>query len=345
LLIPILFSGFVALLLSPLVKLLKHYYVPRSISSFVLLGLLVAPFLWLSAELVEPAQRWAKLLPKASVELNQKLDTLSKEFAIQQKQAQTQAIEAKKEEEGFSFFGLFSSPEPEPVVNEEDNVNTVEKRLKQGSIELVIDILRNAPFILAQFLASLILTLFLLIYGPSVFEAIKSFPQITNKKELESIVNQVQKVLSKYIVTISAINFLLGALTAAIFTLLDIQDAILWGVLVGLFNFVPYVGSVLSVSILLLAGVVQFGFSSLAFMPAGLFLIINMLESQVLTPMVLGTKMQLNPLVIILWLLVLGWMWGILGVLLAVPILVCIKLTLERLNVLTHWLSFIEAKS
>ena len=79
-------------------------------------------------------------------------------------------------------------------------------------------------------------------------------------------------------------------------------------------------------------------------MPAGVFLSINLLESQFVTPMVLGTKMQLNPLVIILWLFFLGWLWGIAGVLLAVPILVSIKLTLERLDILSHWVTFIEAK-
>ena len=81
LLIPILFSGFVALLLSPPVKLLKTFYIPRVISSFFLLALLVAPFTFLATELVEPAQKWAQLLPKISVELNQKI-TNSIDFLI-----------------------------------------------------------------------------------------------------------------------------------------------------------------------------------------------------------------------------------------------------------------------
>jgi len=353
LIIPILFSGFIALLLSPLVKVLKSFHVPRTISSFVLLAMLVAPFSFLATNLVEPAQKWAQLLPKVSVKLNQQINTISEEFANQKQQAEAEEAaksaagkSTKEEDSGFSFFGLFSSdkPEPEPEKPQAEDENTVEKRIKQGGIELVIEWLSSAPMFLAQCFGCLILILFLLIYGPSVFIAIRSFPHIPDKRKFDAIVYEVQKVLSKYIATISVINFFLGATTALAFFLIGIDDPILWGVLVGLLNFVPYVGSLISFAILILAGSVQFGFTLVAIMPACVFLSINLLESQFVTPMVLGTKMQLNPLVIILWLFFLGWLWGIAGVLLAVPILVCIKLTLERLDILGHWLTFIEAK-
>ena len=345
LIIPILFSGFIALLLSPLVKLLKSFYIPRTISSFILLAMLVAPFTFLASELVEPAQKWAKLLPKISVELNQQINTISEEFATQKQQAVAAAAAKNKQESSFSIFDLFSSDKPEPVKANLHDENTVEKRLKQGGIELMIQGLSSAPIFLAQCFGCLILILFLLIYGPAVYLATKNFPQIADKEKIDAIVYQVQKVLSKYIATISAINFFLGATTALAFKLLGVDDPILWGAFVGLLNFVPYIGSVISIAVLTLVGSVQFGFTPLAILPASVFLSINILESQFLTPMILGTKMQLNPLVTILWLFFLGWLWGMVGVLLAVPILVCIKLTLEQLKVLSHWITFIEAKS
>jgi len=344
LIIPILFSGFIALLLSPLVTLLRSFYIPRTVSAFVLLSLLVTPFTFLATELVEPAQKWAQLLPKISVELNQQINTISDEFTSQKQQVEAEAAAKNKEDSSFSFFGLFSRNNPPPVKSDPQDDNVVEKHLKQGGIELMIEGLSSAPIFLAQCFGCLILILFLLIYGPALFVAIRSFPHISDKKKLDAIVYEVQKVLSKYITTISIINFLLGASTALAFAILGLDDPILWGALVSLLNFVPYIGSVISMVILTLVGSVQFGFTLLALMPAGVFLGINILESQFFTPMVLGTKMQLNPLVVILWLFFLGWLWGIVGVLLAVPILVCIKLTLERLNVLTHWLTFIEAK-
>lgn len=343
--IPILFSGFIALLLSPSVKLLKTFYIPRAVSSVVLLALLVAPFTFLASELVEPAQKWAQLLPKITVQLNQKIDTLSNEFDNKKQQAEAEVAADKRKQEGFSFFGLFSNDKPTTKQLTNTNDNSVEKHIKQGGIELLISGLSSAPIFLAQCFGCLILILFLLIYGPSVYLAARSFPHIANKKKLDSIVYEVQKVLSKYIITISVINFILGAITAVTFALLGLDDPILWGALVGLLNFVPYVGSAISIVILTLVGSVQFGLTFFALAPACAFLCVNVLESQLLTPMVLGTKMQLNPLVTILWLFFLGWLWGMLGVLLAVPILVSIKLTLERLNLLTHWVAFIEAKA
>jgi len=345
LIIPILFSGFIALLLSSPVKLLKTFYIPRAISSFILLALLVAPFTFLASELIEPAQKWAQLLPKITVQLNKKIDTISDEFASQKQLAEAEGTAKNSENESFSFFGLFSNDKQKPKKSAEIDENTVEKHIKQGGIELIIDGLSSAPMFLAQCFGCLILILFLLIYGPSVYIATRSFPQIANKKKLDSIAYEIQKVLSKYIVTISIINFILGATTAVALALLGLDDPILWGALVSLLNFVPYVGSAISIAILTLVGSVQFGLTLIALVPAGVFLCINVVESQWLTPMVLGTKMQLNPLVTILWLFFLGWLWGMLGVLLAVPILVCMKLTLERFNILSHWVSFIEAKA
>ena len=161
---------------------------------------------------------------------------------------------------------------------------------------------------------------------------------------MASIANKIQQVLSRYIVTISVINALLGMVTALAFSIAGVEDALLWGVLVALFNFVPYVGSLISVSILCLAGLVQYEPSLLAMLPASIFLGINIIESQFITPTVLGNKMNVNPLVIIFWLSILGWMWGILGVLLAVPMLVCIKLILGETGMAPHWAKLIEAK-
>ena len=140
------------------------------------------------------------------------------------------------------------------------------------------------------------------------------------------------------------INGLLGIATAIAFTFLGVQDAILWGALVALLNFVPYLGGLISCSILLVAGVVQFGLVSPALLPAFVFLGINIFESQLATPTVLGRSLRLNPLIIILWLSIAGWLWGIVGVLMAVPILMSFKIILSNLGALPHWVKFIESK-
>jgi predicted PurR-regulated permease PerM len=75
------------------------------------------------------------------------------------------------------------------------------------------------------------------------------------------------------------------------------------------------------------------------------YLGINGIEAQFITPMVLGNRMRLNPLVLMIWLIIWGWLWGVVGVLLAVPLLVCIKLAASQLNVSGHWVQIIEARA
>ncbi|GAC14103.1 AI-2E family transporter [Aliiglaciecola lipolytica] len=344
LVIPIVFTALTALLLSPLVALLKKVHIPRSISAVLLLTMLVAPFTFLGAQLAEPAQKWAQLIPKLSVELSEQIDSMSEAYSQQEALAKKQVEAAKQEEKsGFSFFGWFDDEEPEPVQNPEQSA--VKEHIKQGGIEMLLSVLGATPTFIGQLLASLILILFLLIFGPSLFNVfIQDFPIVKDKKRTVFLVTKIQQTLSQYIVTISIINSALGLSTAAILHLLGVQDALLWGSIVALLNFVPYVGSLISLIILCLAGTVQFGFELIALMPSGVFLILNIIESQFITPAVLGRNMQVNPLVIILWLLMFGWLWGILGILLAVPILVCIKLAFSQLGILPHWLKLIEAK-
>jgi predicted PurR-regulated permease PerM len=154
-----------------------------------------------------------------------------------------------------------------------------------------------------------------------------------------------QAQLSRYIITVSVINSGLGLSTALVLYFIGLEDALLWGVMVGILNFIPYIGSVLGVLILTLAGIVQYGVNVTVLLPVGAYLALNILESQLITPTVLGRNMLINPLVIMLWLLSCGWLWGLSGVLLSVPLLVCIKLALSELGLWKSWLRIIAAGS
>jgi predicted PurR-regulated permease PerM len=100
---------------------------------------------------------------------------------------------------------------------------------------------------------------------------------------------------------------------------------------------------VIGVLILTLAGMVQYGVNLTILVPVGAYLSLNMLESQIITPTVLGRNMLINPLIVMLWLLTCGWLWGLSGILLSVPLLVCIKIALSELGVWKNWLRIIEA--
>jgi predicted PurR-regulated permease PerM len=98
-------------------------------------------------------------------------------------------------------------------------------------------------------------------------------------------------------------------------------------------------------TVLALAGLAQYGLEWEALWPALAFFIINTVESQLITPAVLGRNMRLNPLMIMLWLMLWGWLWGVAGVLIAVPLLVCIKLILTRSATFEPGLRLLESRA
>ena len=341
LLIPLFFSAFIALLLSPLVAIARKVYVPRTMSAGALIALLVAPFTLLTVQLAEPAERWLHSLPKIASEITEEIEEISSSIDAYTTPPLAEPVE--KESSIFDWFGDDNEPET-PVANP-DTANSVKDKIKQSSIDMGLTLFSSAPFLLAQVLGCIVLIFFLLVFGPNLFHVfIRDFPMVTDKRRALVLVDQIQRELSAYIVTISIINTCLGLATAGAFYYLKIEDALLWGALVALMNFVPYLGGIASCVVLLVVGLVQFGLVSSAFLPAGVFLTLNIIESQLITPAVLGRSMQLNPLIIIIWIAITGWLWGVVGVLLAVPILMCIKIILENLGVFNHWIRLLESK-
>ncbi|MFT7185428.1 MAG: putative PurR-regulated permease PerM [Pseudohongiellaceae bacterium] len=341
----ILLTALVALLLSPLVSLLKRFFIPRAVSSVILLIMLVMPFSFLSIELAEPAQKWAKLVPKLSVHLTEQIDLFSETFELHEKAEREILKDIEKEQNtGFAFFGWFENEEPAQKVLKTADKNVVTEQLKESSVIVAINLLSAAPMIIAQVLSCLILILFLLIFGPALFEAfIQCLPSSEKKERAMHLVDSIQKELSRYIITVSTINVVLGFATAAALHIVGMEDALLWGALVGLLNFMPYLGAAIGVVILMLASVVQYGLGLGMLIPVGIYLTLNLIESQFITPTILGHRMKINPLVVILWLLICAWFWGVIGVLLAVPLLVCIKLILVQLGVWKNAICIIES--
>jgi predicted PurR-regulated permease PerM len=344
LLMPVLVALLFSLLLSPLVTLFKRIYIPRSISAIVLIAMLGGPMTLLSIELAGPAQKWMEQLPKLSAQLTEELDNLSQVISAEPV-AEIPKPTLPAKEKSPSFFGWFSNDEqPVEVVEEKNNSSVLSARVTQGGIDIIISILVATPMALAQFMTFLILVMFLLIFSPGLYASyLKNFNLKADDRSSITLIGKLQKELSRYIITVTIINAGLGIAVAGIFWIMGVNDALLWGVLVGLLNFAPYLGSIMALIILSLAGVTQYGTEAAALVPVAVYFAINLLESQFITPTVLGRHMQLNPLVLILWLLIWGWLWGAVGVLVAVPLLVCIKLAAGQLNVLNKWVKLIES--
>jgi len=342
LLMPMVVALFFALLLSPLVESLKRFYVPRTLSAVLILCIIGGPLGLLASQLAEPAQRWATAIPGLADELSQHMEDLTQRLAPGEAQA-------PPEPQGFTFFGLFGGDEEFDTAGVPGGSSAdagVTEKLKQGGLEAMITALSAAPVMIAQLLTALMLILFLLIFGSGLFVTwVNVFPHIHDKEHSIELMQSIQLELSRYILTVSIINAGLGLVVASVLWGLGVEDALFWGAVVGMLNFAPYVGPFIGVILLSLAGIVQYGLALPALLPALVYFSINMLEAQFVTPVILGRRMRLNPLIIIVWLVIWGWLWGAVGVLLAVPMLVCIKIAAKQTRLMKHWVDLIETRA
>ena len=186
-------------------------------------------------------------------------------------------------------------------------------------------------------------TLFFMIFGQNLQKhAIDLMPDRQRKRITVDILQSIEREMSRYVLTISATSAVLGGVTALYLWYLGVEDPLLWGVLAAALNLTPFVGPLLMAMLLSLVGLSQFDTLGAALLPAAGFLVLHALESNLLTPMVLGRTMRINPLAIILWLLLWGWLWGVVGLLVAVPMLVCLKIVASRVEAWQGWSKLLE---
>lgn len=322
LLVPVMLAMMLALLGNPMVSRLARMWIPRWLGSLVVVvgGLVLA--VWLSSLLISPATDWMKQAPTQLRELAPKLKKLTKQVEQANKAAA-------------SIVNATGAAAPASAVSD------AEKPRPPNLWTLI----SSAPRILASVLAVALLAYFFLVYGQGLQRhAIARLPGAAQKQVTIEILRTIEADLSRYVLTISAINFTLGLILTGglVWMGLDWSDALLWGTLAALFNFVPYVGPLSGVILLGLVGVVAFDAPAQMIVPPALYLGLHVIESQFVTPIILGRRMAISPLVMLLWLMLWGFLWGIAGLLLAVPMLASLKIVAERVEGWQGWAKVIE---
>lgn len=139
------------------------------------------------------------------------------------------------------------------------------------------------------------------------------------------VIQNVVDATSAYLATITMINVALGIVVALILWAMGMPSPLMWGGIVALCNFIPYIGPIIAATLLALGGLMSFDAIGLALLPAVMFIGLHTLEANVVTPVVLGRRLTVNPLLILVSLSFWGWVWGAPGALLAVPILVIVQ--------------------
>ena len=191
----------------------------------------------------------------------------------------------------------------------------------------------NTSEVLVSTLTTIILLYFLLAYH-EVFLAklIKLMPTLSDKKRAVTIAHEIEAQISRYLFTITLINLCLGIAVGTAVGFLGLSNPMMWGVLVAVLNFIPYLGALTGIFCMLLGALLSFDSLGFALIFPATYLALATIEGNFITPFVMGRSLTLNPVLVLLSLMFWGWMWGIVGILLAVPILATFKIFCTHLK-------------
>lgn len=192
----------------------------------------------------------------------------------------------------------------------------IEKTVGQDALEPAaprLD-LGNALWIAPNFIASLFIFV-----GTFFFFTLTRHRLYAACGPARTLLLRADRLVSRYFLAVTIVNLGVGAATAAAMALLGLEYALLWGVAAGLLNYMLYLGPMIIIAGLLIAGLVQF-WGAAALLPPACFILINIAEAQFVTPWFVGQKVNLNPLVVFLAIVFGLWIWGPIGAIVALPI-------------------------
>ena len=317
-LLPIVLAVLLSYLFRPIVRALARVKVPSIIGAAVILVALLALIGYGVSSLMVPFASWLEKAPAGLSELQHKLMPLKKSM--------TQVAQA--------------SGEIEKLATPDSPTKTAVEVKRHPLTEMLY--MRTPEFIAGAVLL-FILLYFLLVYdGVFMSKVIELMPTLSDKKTAVSIAHDIESHVSRYLLTITIINTCLGLAVGTTAGLLGLRNPIMWGVMVGVLNFVPYLGALTGMICMTIGAVLSFDSLSYALLFPAVYLASGALEGNFITPWVMGRSLTLNPVIILISLTFWGWMWGIVGVILAVPILAALKIFcahIERMAPIAEFLS------
>ena len=323
--IPIVAAALLAFVLRPFVRGLEALRIPAWAGALVVVGGTLAGMAGTLYLVYAPATEAMDDLPRAAARVSSEVQQLKSQWFGRSGVSETlQVIERLQAE---------PTPAGARVVIERPGLD--ERLMQMGTAAATAA------------LAAALLVYFFLVHGDTLLRRlVEVMPTLTDKKRTVDTVRAVQGDVSRYLLTITLINVALGGAVGLALLALGVENALFWGFLAGVMNFVPYLGPLIVTGALLLVGFgdAQSAGLGAALAPAAVYGLLHVVESNGLTPALLGRQFSINPVVILLWLMLWGWLWGIAGLLFGVPMLVITKVLLQRSEGLQAWATLMETR-
>ncbi len=322
--IPIMLSVLFSYAFSPLINWLEIKRVPRWLSSAVLLLGLIGSMLLGAYSLRVEAGQLVEALPAAAQKLGQALKSSSgkTDSALETVQKAAAQIEQATRDSAATTGPNRGATR---VVIEAARFN-IKNYLWTGTVGLMT--------LIGQVTVVVFLTYFLMLSGDTFRRKLIKLagPSLTRKKvtlqALHEISGQIQRYLQVQLLT----SLLVGILTGLALLALGLDNAAVWGVVAGVLNMVPYVGSLITAAASALVAFLQFGSINMALAVGSASVVIHTLVGNLLTPWLTSRASRLSPVAVFMGLLVWGWLWGVWGLLLGIPILMIVKSVCDRVE-------------
>jgi predicted PurR-regulated permease PerM len=301
--LPIVLAVLLSFLLSPLVRGLKRLYIPNALGAGLILFALLGGVGFGIYELAGPAYQWVETAPQNLRQIERKIRDLKK--PVQTMSRATEQVAKIAQVAGGS---------------------TVQKVIVQP-VTLGEQLLARTVGFASAVAVVCILLYFLLALGDRFWGKLAQLvPGAGRWKAGIAMAREIERDISSYLATVTAINLSLGLAVWGVTAWIGLPNPLLWGVLAWALNYIPYLGPLCTMTVLACVGLLTFNDLGQAFAAPGLFFALDMIEAYLVTPTVMGRRFTLNPVMLFIGLTFWGWLWGVAGALLAVPILVVTKI-------------------
>ena len=325
-LIPLMLGVMISYALSPLVTILQKWRIPRAIGAGVLLLAIVAGLSYTVYALSDDAGQLIETLPEATQKfrLTLRKERGTSESTMDKVQKAATQIERAASETATSTV----APAPSGVTRvqiERPRFN-IKDYFWKGTL--------GAFGFVGQVFIVLFIAFFLLISGDTFRRKLVKItgPTLSNKKITLEVLDEINNQIQRYMLIQVFTSVLVGIASWLAFLWIGLEHAAIWGIAAGVFNSVPYVGPVVVTGGIALVSLLQFGTIEMALLVAGMSLIITSIEGYLLTPWLTGRAGRMNAVVVFVGMLFWGWLWGVWGLLLGVPILMIIKAVCDRVE-------------
>ena len=303
--VPVILAWVVANILLPVISWMERRGVPRVLSVIVTTLALVAALLAILTLLSLPLTYWVGRATELGALIKDKLQSMSEPLTFLK--------------EVLGAIGQ-ATGQGDAALRVEENTNIV------GGI---VSILTPAVSQAILFLGALV---FYLIYQKQIkARSVLILPSRDARLIALKILADIERNTTVYFGTFTIVNICLGLVTAALAHVVGLPNPMLWGVLAGVVNYIPYVGVAIMVVVLFIIGLFTFPLVSEALIAPAAYIVITTIEGHFITPALMGRRMTLNPFAVFLAIGFWTWMWGPIGAFVAVPILMTTTVTFRHL--------------